>query len=163
ERKSPRVRIDFRPRELDNSGTPSANTPAYLQKRAYKPKDQEKISQLIPSLYGKQPPELSQSVPMTDGVDELEAFVAALRLSFLTSSTALGSSESLRQGIAAFRESLRPRAPFASDTTPTRADADTRKEDNVYNSDSNMFAQAGEPISSSSTSWSGDDKIDVAE
>ncbi|KAG8919932.1 hypothetical protein FRC01_001021, partial [Tulasnella sp. 417] len=140
----------------------------YLQNRGYKPKDQENIYQLIPScvtLYGKQPLELSQSVPMTDGVDELEAFVAALRLSFLTSSTAPGSSEDLRQGIAAFRESLRPRAPFASDTTPTRADADadTQKEDNVYTSGSNKFPLAGEPISSSSTSWSGDDKIDVIE
>ncbi|KAG9031027.1 hypothetical protein FS837_003125 [Tulasnella sp. UAMH 9824] len=91
---------------------------------------------------------------MTSGVDELEAFIAALRLSFFTSSTVVGSPDGLRQGIAAFRETLRPRGPLSPE-------AYARKEDNTYNSGSDIFAQA-EPISSTSTVYSGDDRIDAA-
>ncbi|KAG8893822.1 hypothetical protein FRC00_009996 [Tulasnella sp. 408] len=96
---------------------------------------------------------------MTSGVDELEVFIAALRLSFLTSSTVGGSPEGLRQGIAAFRQALGPRDPLvASVATP---DAYGRKADDINNTGLDTFAQAGEPISSSSTEWSGDDRIDV--
>ncbi|KAG8922643.1 hypothetical protein FRC00_007178 [Tulasnella sp. 408] len=97
---------------------------------------------------------------MTSGVDELEVFIAALRLSFLTSSTVAGSPEGLRQGIAAFRQALGPRGPLvASVATP---DTYGQKEDDINNTGLDTFAQAGEPISSSSTEWSGDDRIDVA-
>lgn len=69
---------------------------------------------------------------MTGGVDELEAFIAALRLSFLTSSTIAGSPDGLRQGIAAFRETLRPRGPLVTSSVST--EAYEQKEDDIYNS-----------------------------
>ncbi|KAG8913785.1 hypothetical protein FRC01_004388 [Tulasnella sp. 417] len=91
---------------------------------------------------------------MTSGVDELETFIAALRLSFLTSSSTAGSPEGLRQGINAFRETLRPRS-----TSTTEAHA--QKSDHDHHSRSGLFALAEEPISSASTVWSCDDRIDA--
>ncbi|KIO33499.1 hypothetical protein M407DRAFT_17752 [Tulasnella calospora MUT 4182] len=97
---------------------------------------------------------------MTNGVDELEAFIAALRLSFLTSSSTTGSSESLRHGIAAFRETLRPRSTLVADLAPT--EVYTRKEDDIYHIGSGAFAPPEEPISATPTVWSSDDRIDAA-
>ncbi|KIO33496.1 hypothetical protein M407DRAFT_4005 [Tulasnella calospora MUT 4182] len=89
---------------------------------------------------------------MASGVDELEAFVAALRLSFLTSSSTTGSPESLRQGIEAFRQTLRPTSTFTTSPMPT--EAYVQKRDHGHHS-------AEEPISSASTVWSSDDRIEA--
>lgn len=67
---------------------------------------------------------------MTSGVDELEVFIAALRLSFLTFSTVVGSPEGLRQGIATFREALGPRSLLVA--RPATPDGYARKEDDTY-------------------------------
>ncbi|KAG8952995.1 hypothetical protein FRC00_006534 [Tulasnella sp. 408] len=97
---------------------------------------------------------------MTSGVDELEAFIAAQRLSFLISSTAPGSPENLRQGLAAFRETLRPLSTLDTSSAPT--EGYNPQQNDIHDSGSSVFAQAGEPISSTSTVWSCDDRIDVA-
>ncbi|KAG8933858.1 hypothetical protein FRC01_006704 [Tulasnella sp. 417] len=93
---------------------------------------------------------------MTSGVDEFEAFVAALRLSFLTATSTAGSPEILHQGIDAFRETLRPRSPSTlTDASPTPStEAYVQKSDHGHHSDE-------EPISSASTAWSCDDRIDT--
>ncbi|KAG8927258.1 hypothetical protein FRC00_002180 [Tulasnella sp. 408] len=95
---------------------------------------------------------------MTSGVNELEAFIAALRLSALISSTGSGSSESLQQGIAAFRETLRPQRIAATGSASTEEYA--TKQDDSHHSSASVFTQAGERISSTSTVWSSDDGID---
>ncbi|KAG9028626.1 hypothetical protein FS837_003833, partial [Tulasnella sp. UAMH 9824] len=73
---------------------------------------------------------------MTSGVDELEASIAGQRLSFLISSAAPGSPENLRRGIAAFRQTLRPRGTLAT------SEEYAPKQDDVHGSDSSVFAQA---------------------
>ncbi|KAG8927259.1 hypothetical protein FRC00_002181 [Tulasnella sp. 408] len=93
---------------------------------------------------------------MTSGVDELEAFIAALRLSFITSSSTAGSPESLRQGIEAFREALGRRS--TSTTTPSPTEEFAEKRDSDHHSGPSGFAQAEDHISSASTVWSCDDK-----
>ncbi|KAG9037831.1 hypothetical protein FS837_001364 [Tulasnella sp. UAMH 9824] len=95
---------------------------------------------------------------MTSGVNELEAFIAALRLSFLISPATPGSPESLQQGIATFRETLRPRTTSATSSESTEDYA--LKQDDARHSGTSVFTQAGEPISSTSTAWSCDDRID---
>ncbi|KAG8912478.1 hypothetical protein FRC00_004420 [Tulasnella sp. 408] len=93
---------------------------------------------------------------MTSGVDELEAFIAALRLSFIASSSTAGSPESLRHGIEAFREALGRRS--TSTTTPSPTEAFAQKRDYDDHSGPSGFAQAEDHISSASTVWSCDDK-----
>lgn len=75
---------------------------------------------------------------MTGGIDELEAFIAGQRLSFLISSTAPGSPENLRQGVAAFRETLRPRSTLATSSAPRATDGYIPKQDDVHDSVSDV-------------------------
>ncbi|KAG8957182.1 hypothetical protein FRC00_004366 [Tulasnella sp. 408] len=96
---------------------------------------------------------------MTSGVDELGAFIAALRVSFLTSSSAIGSPESLRQGIEAFRDALRPTNTLTTHPSPAETCAPERE--HGHHSGLGALAQAEEPISSASTIWSLDDRIDA--
>lgn len=69
---------------------------------------------------------------MTNRVDELEAFIVALRLSFITSSATNGSPESLRQGIEAFREALGRKN--TSTTGPSLTEAYGQKRDYGHHS-----------------------------
>ncbi|KAG9037832.1 hypothetical protein FS837_001365 [Tulasnella sp. UAMH 9824] len=96
---------------------------------------------------------------MANGVDELEVFIAALRISFITCSVTNGSPESLRQGIEAFREALGHRSSSTTSPSPTKAFA--QKRDHDHHSGSSGFAQAEDHISSASTVWSCDDRIDA--
>ncbi|KAG8947039.1 hypothetical protein FRC04_011219 [Tulasnella sp. 424] len=64
---------------------------------------------------------------MTSGIDELEALLAALRLSFLTSTSATSSSDDLRQSIAAFRVALRPdQSVVVVSPSPTEVPAESQ-------------------------------------
>ncbi|KAG8963098.1 hypothetical protein FRC00_007773, partial [Tulasnella sp. 408] len=96
---------------------------------------------------------------MTSGIDELEAFIAALRLSFLTSSSTTDSQESLRHGIVAFRETLRPLSTLAA--TLASAEAYTWKKDDSSNPGGDAVDEPEEPRSATPTVWSSDDRIDV--
>ncbi|KAG9045204.1 hypothetical protein FS837_006818 [Tulasnella sp. UAMH 9824] len=95
---------------------------------------------------------------MTSGIDELEAFIAALRLSFLTSSSSIDSHESLRHGITAFRETLTPR-----NTLEARlASGYAWKKDDSSNDGGDVVGEPEEPRSATPTVWSSDDRIDMA-
>ncbi|KAG8971750.1 hypothetical protein FRC05_010817 [Tulasnella sp. 425] len=66
---------------------------------------------------------------MTSEIDELEALLAALRLSFLTSSSTTSSPEALRQSIAVFRAALRPQGIDIVVASPSPTVAHMQKSD----------------------------------
>ncbi|KAG8971752.1 hypothetical protein FRC05_010819 [Tulasnella sp. 425] len=92
---------------------------------------------------------------MTSGIDELEALLAALRLSFLTSSSATSSPEALYQSIAVFRAALKPQGIVPN---PSPTVAHLRKQDDGNHHD---FVNVGEPSSATSTTCGDDDRIDL--
>lgn len=74
--------------------------------------------------------------PKAGEVDELEALLAAQRLSFLASSTTIVSAGSLREAIADFRGALSPRSHVTA--SPAFSHVDIPSQPPVYPKVSNL-------------------------